>query len=188
MATPKNTTGKRSPKGAVSGERNGAERPAAYFLSLTVENVRCFGPKQTLDLSDGNGCPAQWTIILGENGVGKTTLLQCLVASFPTSIPEFSQFSTNAGVVSLPLYTNPSSGFGSIPAEWSLSRFERNELQFISSFSIGRKLQEKVPTELKGYLGVIESIPEKTEGIKLRKITIDRTGDLNNLICIAYGA
>ncbi len=49
-----------------------------YFLSLTVENVRCFGPAQTLDLSDGHGGHAPWTIILGENGLGKTTLLTCL--------------------------------------------------------------------------------------------------------------
>lgn len=49
-----------------------------YFLSLTVENVRCFADKQTLDLSDGNGRPAQWTVILGDNGVGKTTLLEIL--------------------------------------------------------------------------------------------------------------
>jgi hypothetical protein len=55
--------------------------PAAtgtYFLSLTVENVRCFGRAQTLDLSDGHGGYAPWTIILGENGLGKTTLLTCL--------------------------------------------------------------------------------------------------------------
>ncbi|MEK8016803.1 MAG: AAA family ATPase [Candidatus Parabeggiatoa sp.] len=49
-----------------------------YFLDLTVENVRCFGDRQTLDLSDGKGKPARWTIILGDNGVGKTTLLKCL--------------------------------------------------------------------------------------------------------------
>ncbi|MDD2724311.1 MAG: ATP-binding protein [Methylovulum sp.] len=49
-----------------------------YFLSLTLENVRCFSEKQTLDLSDGNGRPAQWTVILGDNGVGKTTLLEVL--------------------------------------------------------------------------------------------------------------
>ena len=39
-----------------------------YFLSLTVENVRSFGPPQTLDLSDGYGRPIQWTILLGDNG------------------------------------------------------------------------------------------------------------------------
>ncbi len=57
--------------------------PPAYFLSLTVENFRCFGPAQTLDLSRGENRPAPWTIILGENGVGKTTLLQCLAALQP---------------------------------------------------------------------------------------------------------
>lgn len=55
----------------------------AYFLSLTVENFRCFKERQTLDLSDGNGRPARWTVILGENGVGKTTLLQCLASLQP---------------------------------------------------------------------------------------------------------
>lgn len=49
-----------------------------YFLSLEVERVLCFKNQQTLDLSDGNGNPAQWTVILGDNGVGKTTLLRCL--------------------------------------------------------------------------------------------------------------
>lgn len=59
----------------------------AYFLSLTLEQVRCFGPAQTLDLCNSEGEPAQWTIILGENGVGKTTLLQCLCAIRPTVFP-----------------------------------------------------------------------------------------------------
>jgi hypothetical protein len=59
---------------------NGAPRPAAaYFLSLSLENVRCFRKKQTLDFSDGKGGPARWTILLGSNGTGKTTVLQALV-------------------------------------------------------------------------------------------------------------
>ena len=57
--------------------------PPTYFLSLTLENYRSFGPKQTLDLSDGNGRPAPWTVILGDNGTGKTSLLRKLVDMVP---------------------------------------------------------------------------------------------------------
>jgi predicted ATP-dependent endonuclease of OLD family len=52
--------------------------PAVYFQSLTIENVRCFKGEHTIDLSDGNGKPAMWTVILGNNNTGKTTLLRCL--------------------------------------------------------------------------------------------------------------
>ncbi|MCX7098082.1 MAG: AAA family ATPase [Methylococcales bacterium] len=55
-----------------------AREEGVYFLSLSLENVRCFAGQQTLELSDGNGRPAQWTVILGDNGTGKTTLLEVL--------------------------------------------------------------------------------------------------------------
>lgn len=69
--------------------RAGSRKPVpsqplpVYFLSLTLENVRCFGPKQTLRLSDEKGRPARWTVILGNNGMGKTTLLQALTTFEP---------------------------------------------------------------------------------------------------------
>ncbi len=49
-----------------------------YFASLRVKSVRCFSEPQTLTVTGRDGAPARWTIILGENGVGKTTLLQLL--------------------------------------------------------------------------------------------------------------
>ena len=58
--------------------------PPSYYLSLALENVRCFKDKQTLDLSDGRGKPARWNVIMGNNGTGKTTLLQCLAMCEPT--------------------------------------------------------------------------------------------------------
>jgi energy-coupling factor transporter ATP-binding protein EcfA2 len=59
----------------------GSRSSSTYLLDLSIRNVRCFGPReQTLRLSDAQGRPARWTVILGDNGVGKTTLLQCLVA------------------------------------------------------------------------------------------------------------
>jgi ABC-type Mn2+/Zn2+ transport system ATPase subunit len=56
-------------------------RSACYFLSVEVENVRCFKDAQKLILADPEGRPKRWTVLLGDNGVGKTTLLQVL-ASF----------------------------------------------------------------------------------------------------------
>lgn len=55
----------------------------AYFTSLDLENVRAFGERQKLDLTNNTGMPSQWTLIVGENGVGKTTLLQCLANMRP---------------------------------------------------------------------------------------------------------
>jgi len=52
-----------------------------YFLSLEIENYRCFKEKQALDLSDGKGNWKKWTVILGDNGTGKSSLLQILAAS-----------------------------------------------------------------------------------------------------------
>lgn len=67
----------------INLEEQGNALLPAYFLALRLKNVRSFGPEQTFDLSNGAGRPAQWTIILGDNGVGKTTLLQSLVAITP---------------------------------------------------------------------------------------------------------
>lgn len=58
----------------------------AYLKSLTIKNVKCFKGEQTLDLSDGNGLSAQWTVILGDNNTGKTTLLRYLAKKYHASI------------------------------------------------------------------------------------------------------
>lgn len=76
--------------------------PPAYFGSLTIENVKCFKGEQTIDLSDGNGKPALWTVILGNNNTGKTTLLRCLADLEPKLfhedwfyLPKFSSSNRN---------------------------------------------------------------------------------------------
>ena len=56
-----------------------------YFKSIKLENIRCFGDLQELSLADSTGRPSQWNLILGDNGVGKTTLLQCLAWMRPVS-------------------------------------------------------------------------------------------------------
>jgi predicted ATP-binding protein involved in virulence len=53
-------------------------RPPMYFTSLQIENVKCFGKQQTLNLCDESGAVSRWVLILGNNGTGKTTLLKSL--------------------------------------------------------------------------------------------------------------
>lgn len=49
----------------------------AYLGQLTIGNIRCFGRPQTLSLGSER-CPNYWTVILGNNATGKTTILQSL--------------------------------------------------------------------------------------------------------------
>jgi len=60
---------------------------AVYFKSLTVEGINCFKSEQTIDLMDDEGNPAMWTVILGNNNTGKTTLLRCLAGMETIIIP-----------------------------------------------------------------------------------------------------
>ena len=61
--------------------------PPFYFTKLSIENVRAFGERQELNLAEKDGRPAPWTLIVGDNGVGKTTLLQCLARMRPRFNP-----------------------------------------------------------------------------------------------------
>jgi predicted ATPase len=55
-----------------------------YLDEVVISNFKCFTEEQTLNLTDRENHPSRWTILLGENGVGKTTILQIIAALFPT--------------------------------------------------------------------------------------------------------
>jgi len=48
-----------------------------YLESISIREIKCFGPKQTIQLSD-KGKPKMWTMILGDNGTGKSTILNSI--------------------------------------------------------------------------------------------------------------
>lgn len=48
-----------------------------YIKNLSLKNIRTFGEVE-LNFENEDGTLPQWTIILGDNGIGKSTLLQCV--------------------------------------------------------------------------------------------------------------
>lgn len=49
-----------------------------WFAEITIGQMRSFGEAQTVSFKDKDGNPAQWNVILGDNGTGKTTILKAL--------------------------------------------------------------------------------------------------------------
>lgn len=62
---------------------NDTNSEPVYFKSLTVEGINCFKTKQTIEFTNQDNSPALWTVILGNNNSGKTTLLRSLSAFSP---------------------------------------------------------------------------------------------------------
>lgn len=62
------------------------EITSVYFKSLIIENLNCFKDKYEIDFSNGDNKPAQWTVVLGNNNTGKTTLLRSLAGLEPKII------------------------------------------------------------------------------------------------------
>lgn len=55
-----------------------APKKGTYLTRLSLTDVKSFKGERILDVCAADGRLARWTLILGDNGVGKTTLLQCI--------------------------------------------------------------------------------------------------------------
>ncbi len=49
-----------------------------YIKSLEIDNIKTFGEKVLLEFENPDGILPQWTLIIGDNGLGKSTLLQLI--------------------------------------------------------------------------------------------------------------
>jgi predicted ATP-binding protein involved in virulence len=155
--------------------------PPAYFLSIELENILCFKTRQKLDLCDSNGFPTQWTVILGNNGVGKTTLLRSLAGMEPT------QDKRARSPVEEVLFARP--------------RFSSSLLNILDELKILNSINERIETHF--IYGYDLSFYEKVSNNRNQQSSIDphqasfsmmgpfgNSGDKNllGLKCYGYGA
>jgi predicted ATP-binding protein involved in virulence len=112
-----------------------ADNEPFYFLSLEIEKVLCFKDSQILNLSNDQGSPAQWTVILGDNGVGKTTLLRCL------AVIESSQESIQGHDLQI-LMTGP--GSQNIDLWQEGGSLGRSSARILNRLAVGAKLSSQI--------------------------------------------
>jgi tetratricopeptide (TPR) repeat protein len=162
-----------SARGAESKRGRAKIAPPVYLLSLTLENVRSFGEAQTINLSDGAGRPAPWTVILGDNGVGKTTVLQCAAALDPSLEPSFlreQRLLTRQGV-------NYETGL-----EQHVSRRDgAAHSRVAAAVCGGAKLKEGKKTRRETF----EFVRSRGGG---ERADVERLVMLRDLVCYGYGA
>ncbi|MCP4137107.1 MAG: AAA family ATPase [bacterium] len=153
-----------------------------YFLDLSVENVACFGDKQTLDLSDGKGKPARWTVILGDNGTGKTTLLKCLVYMEPLDEP----FKITGQGSSLNY--SPKMRYPILIEKIIYNPFLPLKMH-TEHFYSGRLMEDKIDV-FEGYgLTILDVSEDPEEPIKYETtVSVSKNLNLKNLIMYSYGA
>ncbi len=62
---------------------NNANNSDLYFASLTLTDVKCFKGEHTIKFTNEKGEYCPWTVILGNNNTGKTTILKSLIGLSP---------------------------------------------------------------------------------------------------------
>lgn len=142
-----------------------------YFREVSLSNVRCFGPQQTLDFCDANRQRGRWTVILGDNGVGKTTLLQCLWLMSPAFYePEPGMW---AGTVSRSAYRRQWPGDNARSMVEVLARDG-------DSFELSIVVADEGPNE-KAFVLSENRTSQNVRGIQ-------HTDFEGSMVCIGYGA
>ena len=156
-----------------------SNRPAMYFKTLTLENIKCFGERQTLDLTKDGITISPWTLILGNNGTGKTTVLKSLAWMRPVQSPE----PVEGGVMLKPFMDDleDESQFN------QLIRVGENRAASIeATFSIGSDLGQAPEVNALASTGMLfERIAGKLEKVSPVTFTLPAFNTLN---LFAYGA
>lgn len=145
-----------------------------YFLDFSLENLRCYGKKQTIKLSNDKGKPYHWTIILGDNGVGKTSLLKGIVSLAPS--PKLIYGDKQK----IKLYP----GLLDWKEQWDTRRFDGKQPSHLEANTIAAYGFNKLIKNSELHFR-IEQGHESIRDLYYEEGTYEQIGDF---LCFAYGA
>lgn len=115
-----------------------ATKSGMYLTQLSLTDVKSFKGERVLEVRGADGRLARWTLILGDNGVGKTTLLQCVGHLAP-----FRNFKGADGAKNPRFIIEPRGGAEVKPIEQLArlnSRHVRLQAEFVASGTLGEPL------------------------------------------------
>ena len=69
-----------------------------YFAEIALDHFFGFRQRQTLNLRSSEQKPARWTVILGDNGTGKTTLLRAIAACSAAAPTQWRKAASNCEI------------------------------------------------------------------------------------------
>lgn len=133
-----------------------------YLSRVDLMNVRCFGAKATLFLEDDEHNWKQWTVILGDNGTGKTSLLQAIAGL------EQRIFSPRSKDSKLPDYVSKLFLSEKYKTLFKSENIEGHVKGFLNFESEGKQAQ--VSFGFKGSRGAISSSGNNGDGFEKLKI------------------
>ena len=184
ITQPKKATTRRKP--AIADNKTSP----VYFLLLHIDNVLCFKEPQELKLSDKNGKPAQWTVILGNNGVGKTTLLRCLAGMEIRETEEINLQNNKLIKSYFPLLFDPSESLSLMWNELDLLEESGAHINALVSFPETLKAihESKKDSPINFQVASIEVIVNTEAGMATEFDEGIPEDSLKGFICYGYGA
>jgi energy-coupling factor transporter ATP-binding protein EcfA2 len=158
-----------------------ASKNGVYLTRLSLTDIKSFKGQRVLELCDVERRLARWTLILGDNGVGKTTLLQCVGHLAPFRNTKAKDGDEN------PIFFIEPFGGSDVKTIEQLARHGSHHVRLEAEFVAAGMLGELVRKQSKSFVNWIDLTRRANKTLTFKTSKSPDRIDADPLI-IGYGA